>query len=61
MPVFVGCDLGTMGTKAAVVDSDGKLLGDAFEEVPLRSPREPTQMETLRQQRGTWAPQYLGG
>jgi predicted NBD/HSP70 family sugar kinase len=39
MPVFVGCDLGTMGTKAAVVDGDGKLLGDAFEEVPLRSPR----------------------
>jgi xylulokinase len=39
MPVFVGCDLGTMGTKAAVVDGDGRLLGDAFEEVPLRSPR----------------------
>ncbi|HEX2073956.1 MAG TPA: FGGY family carbohydrate kinase, partial [Geodermatophilus sp.] len=39
MPVFVGCDLGTMGTKAAVVDAEGRLLGDAFEEVPLRSPR----------------------
>ncbi|HZA81848.1 MAG TPA: FGGY family carbohydrate kinase, partial [Actinomycetes bacterium] len=39
MPVFVGCDLGTMGTKAAVADGDGTLLGDAFEEVPLRSPR----------------------
>ena len=39
MPVFVGCDLGTMGTKAAVVDGDGRILGDAFEEVPLRSPR----------------------
>src|SRR5918993_640767 len=39
MPVFVGCDLGTMGTKAAVVDLEGRLLGDAFEEVPLHSPR----------------------
>jgi xylulokinase len=38
VPVFVGCDLGTMGTKAAVVDEDGRILGDAFEEVPLRSP-----------------------
>jgi xylulokinase len=39
MPVFVGCDLGTMGTKAAVADGEGKLLGDAYEEVPLHSPR----------------------
>ena len=39
MPVFVGCDLGTMGTKAAVVDADGTLLGEAFEEVALRHPR----------------------
>jgi xylulokinase len=38
VPVFVGCDLGTMGTKAAVVDEDGRILGDHFEEVPLRSP-----------------------
>jgi xylulokinase len=38
MPVFVGCDLGTMGTKAAVVDEEGRILGDHFEEVPLRSP-----------------------
>jgi sugar (pentulose or hexulose) kinase len=30
MPVFVGCDLGTMGTKAAVVDEDGAILGEAF-------------------------------
>jgi xylulokinase len=44
MPVFVGCDLGTMGTKAAVVDEDGTLLGEAFEEVPLRHPR-PGQVE----------------
>ena len=39
MPVFVGCDLGTMGTKAAVVDLDGSLLGEAFEEVALHHPR----------------------
>lgn len=39
MAVFVGCDLGTMGTKAAVVDSDGRILGAAFEEVSLRTPR----------------------
>ena len=41
VPVFVGCDLGTMGTKAAVVNKDGRILGDHFEEVPLRSPRPP--------------------
>jgi xylulokinase len=39
MAVFVGCDLGTMGTKAAAVDEDGSILGDAFEEVELRHPR----------------------
>jgi xylulokinase len=38
MPVFVGCDLGTMGTKAAVVDEEGRILGEAFEEVELRYP-----------------------
>jgi xylulokinase len=38
MPLFVGCDLGTMGTKAAVVDEDGVIHGEAFEEVSLRSP-----------------------
>ena len=39
MTLFVGCDLGTMGTKAAVVDEQGRVLGQAFEEVALRSPR----------------------
>ncbi|AYY15014.1 xylulose kinase [Actinobacteria bacterium YIM 96077] len=39
MTVFVGCDLGTMGTKAAVVDLSGQIVGEAFEEVPLRTPR----------------------
>jgi xylulokinase len=38
LAVFVGCDLGTMGTKAAVVDEEGRILGDAFEEVELRYP-----------------------
>ena len=38
MAVFVGCDLGTMGTKAAVVDEEGHILGQAFEEVALRTP-----------------------
>ncbi|MQA85861.1 MAG: xylulose kinase [Streptosporangiales bacterium] len=39
MPVFVGCDLGTLGTKAAVVDESGEVLGEAFEEVRLSYPR----------------------
>ncbi|MEX1133988.1 MAG: FGGY family carbohydrate kinase [Acidimicrobiia bacterium] len=39
MVAFVGCDLGTMGTKAAVVSLDGHILGQAFEEVPLHTPR----------------------
>jgi xylulokinase len=38
VPVFVGCDLGTMGTKAAVVDEAGRIVGEAFEEVELRYP-----------------------
>jgi xylulokinase len=38
-PLFVGCDLGTTGSKAAVVDEDGRLLGEAYEEVPLTRPR----------------------
>jgi xylulokinase len=44
VPVFVGCDLGTMGTKAAVVDEAGTLLGEAFEEVQLRYPA-PSRVE----------------
>jgi xylulokinase len=38
VPVFVGCDLGTMGTKAAVIDEAGRIHGEAFEEVELRYP-----------------------
>jgi len=37
--VFVGCDLGTLGTKAAVVEDSGRVLGSAFEEVELSYPR----------------------
>jgi xylulokinase len=37
--VFVGCDLGTMGTKAAVIDEEGAILGEAFQEVALRHPQ----------------------
>jgi xylulokinase len=37
--VFIGCDLGTLGTKAAVVDESGEILGSAFEEVALLHPR----------------------
>jgi xylulokinase len=44
MPVFVGCDLGTMGTKAAVVAESGAIVGEAFEEVALRYPA-PGQVE----------------
>jgi xylulokinase len=39
MALFVGCDLGTMGTKAAVVDDAGEIRGFAFEEVELHYPR----------------------
>lgn len=35
MAVFVGCDLGTTASKAAVVASDGTMVGSAFEEVEL--------------------------
>lgn len=44
MPVFVGCDLGTMGTKATVVADDGTIVGEAFEEVSLHTP-EPGVVE----------------
>ena len=48
MAVFVGCDLGTMGTKAAVVDAGGSLLGEAFEEVPLHHPHPGWAEQDLR-------------
>lgn len=39
MPVFVGCDLGTMGSKAAVVSEEGVILAEAYEEVPMTHPQ----------------------
>ncbi|HHY46644.1 MAG TPA: xylulose kinase [Firmicutes bacterium] len=36
---LIGVDIGTMGTKAAVFDESGRLLGDAFEESRLVYPR----------------------
>ena len=45
MPVFVGCDLGTLGTKAAVIDEAGQVLGEAFEEVTLYFSPEPGLVE----------------
>jgi xylulokinase len=39
MAVFVGCDLGTMGTKAVVAEETGEILGSAFEEVQLYYPQ----------------------
>jgi len=34
-----GVDLGTMGTKAALVDEEGRVLAEAYKEVGLRYPR----------------------
>ena len=39
MPLFVGCDLGTLGTKVALVDEAGAIVASAFEEVALRYPK----------------------
>lgn len=39
MALFVGCDLGTLGTKVAVVDERGAIVGSSFEEVELTYPR----------------------
>lgn len=36
---LIGIDLGTMGTKAALYDSEGRMLADAYEESILRYPR----------------------
>ena len=35
----IGVDIGTTGTKAGIYASDGRLVGDAFEESVLRYPR----------------------
>jgi xylulokinase len=38
---LAGCDVGTGGTKAVVMDLDGKVLGDHFIEYPLITTKEP--------------------
>ena len=53
MVAFVGCDLGTMGTKAAVVSLDGHILGQAFEEVPLHTPRPGVVEQSLDEIEGS--------
>lgn len=37
--VLVGCDIGTSGTKAAVVDGDGTILASQYKEYALHVPR----------------------
>jgi len=39
MPVFLGIDIGTSGTKTLAVREDGVILGSATEEYPLSSPK----------------------
>ena len=36
---LVGCDVGTSGTKAVVMDEEGKVLGSHYIEYPLITPR----------------------
>ena len=36
---LLGCDLGTMGTKATLYDTEGNMLAEAYEESILRYPR----------------------
>lgn len=48
MLAFVGCDLGTMGTKAAVVTLDGRILGQHFEEVAINTPRPGVVEQSLQ-------------
>ena len=38
---LAGCDIGTGGTKAAVIDLEGKVLGEHFIEYPLITTKEP--------------------
>jgi len=38
-PYFIGVDIGTAGTKAAIVDTDGNVLSTAYEESKLYYPR----------------------
>ena len=37
-PCFIGCDIGTQGTKTAIYAADGALLADSFEASVLLHP-----------------------
>lgn len=37
--ILIGTDIGTFGTKSVVVDAEGKILAEAFEETDIISPR----------------------
>lgn len=39
MPVFLGIDIGTSGTKTLAISESGEILGSATEEYPLSSPK----------------------
>jgi xylulokinase len=39
MPVFLGIDIGTSGTKTLAIKEDGTILASAMEEYPLSSPK----------------------
>jgi len=39
MPVFLGIDIGTSGTKTLAIDEKGKILASAMEEYPLSNPK----------------------
>lgn len=39
MPVYLGIDIGTSGTKTLAMNEDGQILASAMEEYPLSSPK----------------------
>ena len=39
MPVFLGIDIGTSGTKTLAMREDGEILASATEEYPLSNPK----------------------
>ena len=39
MPIFLGIDIGTSGTKTLAMREDGEILASATEEYPLSSPK----------------------
>ncbi len=49
MALYVGCDLGTMGTKSAVVDETGAVIASAFAPVSLTTARPGWVEQDLRE------------